>query len=273
MKLIELGEYVEEKIGVDLFDFALSDIIDFDSMVGSVSDKDGEEIIYFDVITKKGNISYFIENYTDDEASVDCIGNTDIEVKLKPNKDNKMKLRRWDNNEVIFEKMEDCESWEELLKGALEANVSLEYADFSDADFSNADFRGTDFSNADFSNADFSGSFFIDADFSNADFRGTDFSNADFRNTDFSCADFRNTDFRNTDFRGTDFSGADFIDVSFSKAIFRNTVFKGTDFSGSFFIDADFRGSDFSGSKHQFKIGNMKEWHSMQLEEIGRAHV
>ena len=140
-----------------------------------------------------------------------------------------MQLKRWDTKEVIFEL--ECNSWGELLKGALKANVS-----FYRANFSSADFRGANFSSADFRGANFRG----------ADFRGADFRGVDFRDVDFRDVDFRGANFRYAHFRGANFSSADFRGANFSSA-------------------------DFSISKHQYKIGNMREWHSMQLDtyEIG----
>jgi hypothetical protein len=44
-----------------------------------------------------------------------------------------MELRRWDNKEIIFEL--ECNSWEELLKGALKAKVSFYRANFRGANF------------------------------------------------------------------------------------------------------------------------------------------
>jgi hypothetical protein len=82
------------------------------------------------------------------------------------------------------------------------------------------------------------------------------FFKADFRDADFRGADFSDANFRYSDFRGADFSGADF-----SGADFRYSDFRYSDFS-----NADFRDADFRGSKHQYKIGNMVEWHSMLLE-------
>jgi hypothetical protein len=135
-----------------------------------------------------------------------------------------MELRKRFTEELIFEL--ECNTWEELLKGALKAKISFHSADFRGADFSDVDFRYSDFSYSDFSDSDFSGSNFCGSDFSYSDFRGADF-------------------------RGSNFSGADF-----SRA----------DFSRTDFCDSNFRGSDFSGSQHQYKIGNMREWKSMQLD-------
>ena len=140
-----------------------------------------------------------------------------------------MKLTRWDTREVIFEL--NCGSWEELLKGALKARISFYRANFSGSDFSESNFRGSDFSESDFSESDFSGS-----DFSWSDFSGSDFSESDFSESDFRGSNFSGSNFRGSDFRGSDFSGS------------------------------DFRGLDFRKSRHQYKIGNMREWHSMQLD-------
>ena len=82
--------------------------------------------------------------------------------------------------------------------------------------------------------------------FFKANFRGANFRGADFRSADFRLSNFSSADFSSADFRGADFSSADFRSVNFS--------------------GADFRWADFSDSKHQNKIGNMREWHSMQLE-------
>ena len=135
-----------------------------------------------------------------------------------------MKLKRWDTQEVIFEL--ECNSWFELLKGALRAKIS-----FYRANFSYADFRGASFS---------------DANFSDANFRGANFSYASFSDADFSDADFRGANFRGASFRGASFSYADF--------------------RGANFIDADFRGANFKRASYQYCIGNMKELKSMQLD-------
>ena len=125
-----------------------------------------------------------------------------------------MKLTRWDTNQVIFEL--ECNSWEELLKGALEAKISFYRADFRGSDFRGSNFRYSNFSDSDFSNSDFSDSNFSDSDFSNSDFSDSNFSDSDFSDSEFS--------------------------------------------------DSEFSDSNFRGSKHQYKIGNMREWHSMQLD-------
>ena len=57
-----------------------------------------------------------------------------------------MQLLRWDTKELIFEL--ECNSWEELLKGALKAKVSFRYANFSYANFSYANFSYANFSSA-----------------------------------------------------------------------------------------------------------------------------
>ena len=83
IKLLELSDEIEKNINVDLYDFPLSDIIDFDTMIGSVSDEEGEEIIYFKVLTPKENIEYYVKNYTSDYTSVyneNIVNDLDIEV-------------------------------------------------------------------------------------------------------------------------------------------------------------------------------------------------
>ena len=81
MSLYEMSLHIEDNIGVDLFDFALGDIIDFDSMVGSVADDNGDNIIEFKVLTPKNKIKYYIENYTNKKVSKDLIEDVDIKVK------------------------------------------------------------------------------------------------------------------------------------------------------------------------------------------------
>jgi uncharacterized protein YjbI with pentapeptide repeats len=160
-----------------------------------------------------------------------------------------MKITRWDTKEIIFEL--ECDSWEQLLKGALKAKVSFFRADFSWANFSDSNFRGSNFSDSDFSDSNFRGS----------NFRGSNFRGSDFRGSNFRGSDFSDSDFRGSDFRGSNFRGSDFRDSNFSDSNFR-----GSNFSDSDFSDSNFRGSNFRGSKHQYKIGNMREWHSMQLD-------
>jgi len=110
-----------------------------------------------------------------------------------------MQLKRWDTKEVIFEM--ECDSWADLLKGALKAKVSFYRANFNGANFREANFREADFREASFREASFNGADFREANFRGADFREADFSWADFREADFSWANFRGADFREADFR------------------------------------------------------------------------
>ena len=80
----------------------------------------------------------------------------------------------------------ECDSWADLLKGALKAKVSFYRADFREANFSWANFR-----KANFREADFKGAYFRGADFREADFRGADFREADFREADFIGASYQ----------------------------------------------------------------------------------
>ena len=135
-----------------------------------------------------------------------------------------MQLKRWDTKEVIFEM--ECDSWADLLKGALKAKVSFYRANFNGADFRGADFRG-----------------------------------ADFREANFNGADFREASFNGADFRGADFREASFIWADFRKANFREA-----DFKGAYFRGANFREADFIGASYQYCTGNAKELKSMQLD-------
>ncbi|MDD3443182.1 MAG: pentapeptide repeat-containing protein [Sulfurimonas denitrificans] len=145
-----------------------------------------------------------------------------------------MIIKRWDTKEVIFEL--ECSSWEELLKGALKAKISFYRADFSYSNFSYSNFS--------------------DSDFRGSNFRGSNFGYSDFRGSNFRGSNFRGSNFRGSNFRGSDFSDSDFSDSDFGDSDFRGSNFRGS----------NFRGSNFSDSKHQYKIGNMREWKSMQLD-------
>jgi len=62
-----------------------------------------------------------------------------------------MKIERWDNQEIIFEL--ECNSWIDLIKGAISARISfyranLRYADLSYADLSSANLRSANLSSA-----------------------------------------------------------------------------------------------------------------------------
>ena len=77
-----------------------------------------------------------------------------------------------------------------------------------------------------------------------------------FHRADFSGSDFSGSNFRNSNFSGSDFSDSDF----------RNSSFRYSDFSGSNSRNSNFKNSNWENSRHQYKIGNMREWKSMQLD-------
>ena len=78
MKLLELSEIIKNEIGIDLFDYALSDIIEFAEAFGSVADAEGKNIIYFRVLTPKEEIQYYRDCYLDGEKG--GVEDLDIEV-------------------------------------------------------------------------------------------------------------------------------------------------------------------------------------------------
>ena len=81
LRLVELSNEIEKILNVDLYDFDLSDIIDFDTLIGSVSDEEGDEVVYFKILTPKENIEYYVKNYTSDYTDdKDLVNDLDIEV-------------------------------------------------------------------------------------------------------------------------------------------------------------------------------------------------
>jgi len=89
----------------------------------------------------------------------------------------KMKLVRWDTKEIIFEA--ECDSWKELVEGALKEGVSLINADLTEADLRGTNLRGADLKNADLKNADLKNADLINAYLRGANLRGADLKNAD----------------------------------------------------------------------------------------------
>ena len=88
-----------------------------------------------------------------------------------------MKLVRWDTKEIIFEA--ECDSWKELVEGALKEGVSLINADLTEADLRGTNLRGADLKNADLKNADLKNADLINAYLRGANLRGADLKNAD----------------------------------------------------------------------------------------------
>ena len=123
----------------------------------------------------------------------------------------KMKLTKWDTQEIIFEA--ECDSWKELVEGALKEGVSLrgvnlENADLENADLENANLKNANLENANLINANLRGVDLRGADLINANLRGANLINADLRGVDLRGANLRDADLRGVDLRGVYLRGA-----------------------------------------------------------------
>jgi len=107
-----------------------------------------------------------------------------------------MKLKRWDNQEVIFEL--ECYSLLELLRGAFKAKISFYRADLRGANLHGANLRGADLR---------------DAVLYDAVLRGADLRDANLQDVDLYGANLHGANLRGADLRDADLHGADLYDA------------------------------------------------------------
>jgi len=92
----------------------------------------------------------------------------------------KMKLVRWDTKEIIFEA--ECDSWSELIEGALKEGVSLKNADLENVNLAHADLENVSFENANLENANLRNARLINVNLVNARLRNSSLIFADLKN-------------------------------------------------------------------------------------------
>ncbi len=170
-----------------------------------------------------------------------------------------MKITRWDTEEVIFEL--ECDSWLELIKGAIKAKISfyranlryanlryanLRYANLRHAYLGDADLRYANLGNANLGNAYLGNAYLGDADLRHAYLGNAYLGDADLRHVDLRHADLRDADLRDADLRDADLRYADLRYANLR--------------------DADLRHADLRDA-----VGNKREIKSMQIERYNTS--
>jgi uncharacterized protein YjbI with pentapeptide repeats len=128
-----------------------------------------------------------------------------------------MELKRWDTQKVIFEL--ECNSWGDLLKGAIEAKISMYRADLRNADLSDADLSDANLRNAKLWNADLRNANLSDANLRNADLRNANLSDANLRNADLSNANLSDADLSDANLRNAKLWNADLLGIGNMKEL------------------------------------------------------
>jgi hypothetical protein len=126
----------------------------------------------------------------------------------------KIQIKERSTAEVIFE----CEatSIREAVEKAVEARVSLRYADLSNADLRNANLRNADLRAANLRAAYLRAAYLSDANLRGANLRAADLSAADLSAADLRDANLSNADLSNADLRDADLRNANLIDANLS---------------------------------------------------------
>ncbi|MCF6330988.1 MAG: pentapeptide repeat-containing protein [Sulfurimonas sp.] len=102
-----------------------------------------------------------------------------------------MELRRWDNRKVIYEL--ECDSYKELLKSAIENDVSLYKADLKNIDLTNVNLTSVYLRHANLTGVNLTNANLTDAYLRHANLTGVNLTNADLTNANLTNANLTNT--------------------------------------------------------------------------------
>ena len=160
----------------------------------------------------------------------------------------KVKLCRWDNGEIIFER--EVGSMRELLEVAIRERINLEYANLVNANLVNANLENAKLENADlrYSNLEYS-------DLANADLR---YSNVEYSNLRYS--NLANANLEYSNLRYSNLANANLANADLENAKLGNAYLE----------KANLEKANLENTNLRYAIGNMKEIRSMQVE---RYHI
>lgn len=124
-----------------------------------------------------------------------------------------IKIRRWDNNEVIFSHTCENNTMEKTLGSAIYLNVNLTYVDLSHLSIDSVDFM-----NVDLSHANLSYSIFYRCNFSNANLKGVNLAMTALSCNNLSDANLSYANLKKANIVGTILKGTNLTEANLSYA-------------------------------------------------------
>ncbi|MCF6331009.1 MAG: pentapeptide repeat-containing protein [Sulfurimonas sp.] len=137
-----------------------------------------------------------------------------------------MKLRRWDNHEVIYEL--ECDSIKALVESAVKNNVNLYRVDLRHVNLENANLENVNLTSTDLRYANLTGANLRYANLTHANLTHADLTNADLRYANLRYANLRYTNLTNSILRYTNLTNLNLTKVNLTNTDLTNA--KGIDY-------------------------------------------